>query len=161
MNKDTVYDEINNIKKIISYKYEEYNLYLEKLEQLSNHYIQLEINYSIKKTEYDSLNYSFVNKNYDVNFDNMLIYSLVKEKKTELDNLFLEKNNFKNDITIVESNINKINLEIASHTEYLSELEKQIIRIDRWGDSNDNIRQMFISNYLFENQLSIINSLVK
>ena len=161
MNKDTVYDEINNIKKIISYKYEEYNIFLEKLEQLSNHYIQLEINYSIKKTEYDSLNYSFVNKNYDVNFDNMLIYSLVKEKKTELDNLFLEKNNFKNDITIVESNINKINLEIASHTEYLSELEKQIIRIDRWGDSNDNIRQMFISDYLFENQLSIINSLVK
>ena len=152
MNKDTVYDEINNIKKIISYKYEEYNIFLEKLEQLSNHYIQLEINYSIKKTEYDSLNYSFVNKNYDVNFDNMLIYSLVKEKKTELDNLFLEKNNFKNDITIVESNINKINLEIASHTEYLSELEKQIIRIDRWGDSNDNIRQMFISDYLFENQ---------
>jgi hypothetical protein len=161
MNKDTVYDEINNIKKIINYKYEEYNLFLEKLEQLSNDYIQLEINYSIKKTEYDSLNYSFVNKNYDVNFDNMLIYSLVKEKKTELDNLFLEKNNFKNDITIVENNINKINLEIASHTEYLSELEKQIIRIDRWSDSNDNIRQMFRSNYLFENQLSIINSLVK
>lgn len=161
MNKELVYDEINNIKKIINYKYQEYNVFLEKLEQLSNHYIQLEINYSIKKTEYDSLNYSFVNKNYDVNFDNMLIYSLVKEKKTELDNLFLEKNNFKNDITIVESNINKINLEIASHTEYLSELEKQIIRIDRWGDSDDNIRQMFRSDYLFENQLSIINSLVK
>lgn len=161
MNKELVYDEINNIKKIITYKYHEYNVFLEKLEQLSNHYIQLEINYSIKKTEYDSLNYSFVNKNYDVNFDNMLIYSLVKEKKTELDNLFLEKNNFKNDITIVESNINKINLEIASHTEYLSELEKQIIRIDRWGDSDDNIRKMFRSDYLFENQLSIINSLVK
>jgi|UniRef100_A0A6C0JSA3 hypothetical protein len=161
MNKEVVYDEINNIKKIITYKYEEYNLFLEKLEQLSNHYIQLEINYSIKKTEYDSLNYSFINKNYDVNFDNMLIYSLVKEKKTELDNLFLEKNKFKNDITIVESNINKINLEIASHTEYLSELEKKIIRIDRWGDSNDNIRQMFRSDYLFENQLSIINSLLK
>lgn len=161
MNKELVYDEINNIKKIINYKYQEYNVFLEKLEQLSNHYIQLEINYSIKKTEYDSLNYSFVNKNYDVNFDNMLIYSLVKEKKTELDNLFLEKNNFKNDITIVESNINKINLEIASHTEYLSELEKQIIRIDRWGDSDDSIRQMFRSDYMFENQLSIINSLVK
>ena len=142
MNKETVYDEINNIKKIIAYKYEEYNLFLERLEQLGNRYIQLEINYSVKKTEYDSLNYSFVNKNYDVNFDNMLIYSLVKEKKTELDNLILEKNNYKNDITIIESNINKINLEIVSHTEYLSELEKQIIRIDRWNDSNDNIRKI-------------------
>ena len=91
----------------------------------------------------------------------LLIYSLVKEKKTELDNLILEKNNYKNDITIIESNINKINLEIVSHTEYLSELEKQIIRIDRWNDSNDNIRKMFRSDYLFENQLSIINSLVK
>lgn len=161
MNKEVVYDEINNIKKIIAYKYEQYNLFLERLEELNNQYIQIEINYSVKKTEYDSLNYSFVNKNYNVNFDNMLIYSLVKEKKSELDNLILEKNNFKNDITIIESNINKINLEISSHTDYLSELEKQIIRIDRWDNDDDNLGKMFMRNYLFENQLSIINSFVK
>lgn len=161
MNKDVVYDEINNIKKIIAYKYEQYNLFLERLEELNNQYIQIEINYSVKKTEYDSLNYSFVNKNYNVNFDNMLIYSLVKEKKSELDNLILEKNNFKNDITIIESNINKINLEISSHTDYLSELEKQIIRIDRWDNDDDNLGKIFMRNYLFENQLSIINSFVK
>ena len=34
MNKETVYDEINNIKKIIAYKYEEYNLFLERLNNL-------------------------------------------------------------------------------------------------------------------------------
>ena len=141
MNNEEIIEEIKNkiynINIILNNKNKNYNILLEKLSNINYNIIIINLNISMKKTEYDSLKYNLELSKYDLNFDNMLIYSLTKERENELNELYNQEYKIKYDINILESSINKINLEILSHTEYLFKLNKQIEIINRCKNINE------------------------